>query len=373
MTAYGFAAKVMMLCLFSPLWTAIGVADAGSPRVAIIPLANYTNSLKAQERITNLLYAGLEKLGYDLVDKETLRSGMRARRLRMIGEVDSIGADQIAAETGAEILLTGSVDMYLEQDNPEVSIGLRAYNCKTYKVVWVDCLSTTGDDQAGLFGIGRVKDAESLAARAVAMLLKRMPVLSEQVITSRKKLSKNDVRLAQEGKVAVVRFDNSTDFANADAVVTDAMILELFRRGFDVVEPGELSQLRSRLGIDFQGAISDTALTVLRKEHSVVMVITGVVTKFFPNRGASIDAVPEIEMTIRTIDPIGGDIASSLSIERDGSATETIFGSGRVSATGEVARQALSENWEKLIAGWFGRRTAAAGNSNLDGVQNAKQ
>ncbi len=158
-------------------------------------------------------------------------------------------------QTGAEILITGSVDLYLEQVNPEVSISLRAYDCRTHKMIWIDCLSTTGEDQAGLFGIGRLTDLEQLTNKAVKTVLKRMPRFSEQEHKPVRKPSKNDLRLIQQGRIAIVRFDNSTDVPNADAVVTNAMIQEAWQRGFDVVEPGELSRIRTRLASDFQGGI----------------------------------------------------------------------------------------------------------------------
>ncbi len=340
--------------------------------MAIIPLANYTNSLKAHDQVTKLLRENLVEMGFDLVDNDSLRAGMRANRLRLVGEVDSAGAEQIASQTGAEILITGSVDLYLEQVNPEVSISLRAYDCRKHKMIWIDCLSTTGEDQAGLFGIGRLTDLEQLTNKAVKTVLKRMPRFSEQEHKPVRKPSKNDLRLIQQGKIAIVRFDNSTDVPNADAVVTNAMIQEAWQRGYDVVEPGELSRIRTRLASDFQGGIDDSALAILRDEFNVAIVVTGMVTRFLPNRGASVEAVPEIELTIRSIDPADGEVRSSLSMERDGAALETVFGYGRESAIGEVARQALKNGWDELITGWF-KKMPAVSKSTLDGDQNAEK
>ena len=97
-------------------------ANDDLPKIAIVPLANYSNSLKAHDLVTSLLRESLSDMGYDLVDNDSLRAGMRATRLRLVGEIDSAGSDQIAEQTGAEILMTGSLDIYLEQVNPEVSL-----------------------------------------------------------------------------------------------------------------------------------------------------------------------------------------------------------------------------------------------------------
>ena len=347
-------------------------ANDDLPRIAIVPLANYSNSLKAHDLVTSLLRESLSDMGYDLVDNDSLRAGMRATRLRLVGEIDSAGSDQIAEQTGAEILMTGSLDIYLEQVNPEVSVSFRAYDCSTHRVIWAGCISTTGEDQAGLFGVGRLTNIQELTAKVVKTLIAKMPELSEQGRKPKHKPTKNDLKLMQEGRIAIVRFDNSTDVPNADAVVTNAMIEEAWQRGYDVVEPGELSRIRARLAADFQGGTSDSALAILRDEYGVAIVVTGTVTRFLPNRGVSIEAVPEIEFTIRSINPNSGEVMSSLSIERDGSARETIFGAGRVSAIGEVARQALRDSWDELIAGWFAK-TPAALQTDTDGDQNAKR
>lgn len=365
-------AILMMFCLFGPLSSTNAEANNDRPRIAIIPLANHTNSLKAHEFVTRLLRENLITMGHDIIDSDSLRAGMRATRLRLVGEVDSVGADQIAVQTGAEILVTGSLDIYLEQTNPEVSVSFRAYDCRTHRIVWSDCHSTTAEDQSGLFGVGRVTDINDLAAKVVKALLGKMPASSEQGRKPKHKPTKNDLKLMQAGRVAIVRFDNSTDVPNADAVATNAMIQEAWSRGYDVVEPGELSRIRARLAADFQGGISNSALAILRDEFGVAIVVTGTVTRFLPNRGASIEAVPEIEFTMRTINPGNGEVVSSLSIERDGSARETVFGAGRVSAIGEVARQAVKDNWDELIAGWYAKNPAAL-QSDITGDQNAKR
>ncbi len=104
----------------------------------------------------------------------------------------------------------------------------------------------------------------------------------------------------------------------------------------------------------------------------MAVVVTGMVTRFLPNRGASVEAVPEIEFTIRSIDPADGEVRSSLSMERDGAARETVFGYGRESAIGEVARQALKNGWDELITGWF-KKMPAVSKSTMDGDQNAEK
>ena len=370
--AVSLMAKAMMFCLFGLLSVALGADKVELPRVAIIQLANHTINLKVQDKIAILLRESLDEMGYDIVHMDSLRAGMRANRLRLVGEIDSAGTDQIVSQTGAEILLTGSVDIYLEQENPEVAISLRAYDCERHRIIWVDCESTTGEDQAGLFGVGRMTDIDKLTARVVETLLERMPTFGDTGKIQKHKPSKNDAEAISQGRIAIVQFDNSTEFAQADAVVTNAVMLEAWRRGYDIVEPGELSRIRTRLASDFQGGISDTALQILRDEFGVAMVVTGSVTSFLPNRGAAIESVPEIEFTMRTIDPAGGEIMSSLSIERDGAANETIFGSGRALAIGEVARQAVRGGWDELIAGWLKRKSASP-KTSIDGDQNAQR
>ncbi|MGB5105959.1 MAG: hypothetical protein WBP42_04505 [Candidatus Zixiibacteriota bacterium] len=360
----------MMFCLFG-LYSTAAARDEAKQKIAIIPFANYSNSQSAQDLITNAVRDGLEARGYQPVDKNLLRDKMRETRMRLIGEVDSVAAAQIAASSGSELLITGSIDLYLEQDNPEVSVGLRIYDCDKSALVWVDCLSATGEDYAGAFGVGRLTEIESIANSVVKKLIERIPDLARPLDDTEREMSKEDRRLAGLGKITVVRFDNSTEVLNADAVATSALMAELWQRGFELLEPGEISRVQMRLAVDIRGGITDDAMSILRSEQNVGLIATGTVTTFSPIRNAQTEAAPEIEMNVRLIDPVDGRVISSVSMDRNGSDSESLFGAGRVYSIGLVAQRSLHDGWKELVKGWIRQMDDSMTTTRTDGTSDS--
>lgn len=348
----GFSAlprKLMILCLLGLLSTATAVG-AALPRLALIPLANHSGSMQGARSIEAGLRVRLTAAGFELVAADTLRELMRGHRLRLIGECDSSSAALIAAATGAEVIVTGAIELYLEQENPEVAVNLRAYDCQGGKVVWLNRCALSGEGEAGLFGIGRISVAETLAEKVLdRLLMKNSAKLIAQRADAFKEPAGKDRALAARGRVAVIEMDNSCDFAGAGAVATGALLYELQRRGYRLLEPGELTRLQQKLGIDFQGGAVAPLPDVLADEFGVGTIVTGIVTGFLPARGIDGEVGPHIELTLRLIDARTGELAAAASVVHDGADTQTLFGLGRTYPIGELTLAAVHGAFNKLI------------------------
>lgn len=368
-----FAAKAMILCLFGLCSAVAENSNQPALRTALIPLSNYTASNTGLELVTKELRAQLSGQGYELADADSLRSQMRRQRLRLVGEVDSTSVVQIAADTHIDMLITGALDLFLDEDNPEVGVCLRVYDCHEKRIIWMDCEFAAGEDQAGLFGIGRITKVDELAREVVERLVDRMPSGSSRESLKQPAPTKSESQLASAGRMAVVAFDNSTSFPNADAVVTDLLRLELWRRGYNLLESGELSRLQSRLNVMILGGISDSALTVVREEFGVNAVVTGSVGAFSPSPNTQGDNVPNLEFSIRIIDPSSGEIVRSATAEHDGSEWETVFGMGRINSIGKLTERSLRITWTTLVDGWAGPTASVAAKSDSSGDTNARE
>lgn len=341
-------AKLMILCLLALLSTATAIA-ATLPRLALIPLANYSESMQGAKAIEASLRDRLTAAGFDLVAADTLRGLMRSHRLRLIGECDSSSAALIAAATGAEVILTGAIELYLEQENPEVAVNLRAYDCRDGGIVWLNRCALSGEGEAGAFGIGRISFVETLTSKVLDRLLKDAAKLIAQRSDAIEEPAKKDRALAARGRVAVVEIDNACDFAGAGAAATGALIYELHRRGYRLLEPGELTRLQQKLGINVQGGAVAPLPDVLAAELGVGTIVTGIVTEFLPSRGGDSEIGPHVELTLRMIDARTGELTAATSVVRDGADTETLFGIGRTYAIGELTLAAVHHACNKLI------------------------
>jgi len=338
----------MILCLLGLLSTATAVGTP-LPRLALIPLANNSESMQGAKAIEASLRDRLTAAGFELIDADTLRSLMRSHRLRLIGECDSSSAALIAESTGAEVILTGAIELFLEQENPEVAVNLRAYDCQYGRIIWLNRCALSGEGEAGLFGIGRINSVETLTDKVLDRLLKDAAKLIAQRTDAVKEPANKDRKLAARGRVAVVEIDNGCDFAGAGAVATGALIYELHRRGYRLLEPGELTHLQQKLGIDVQGGAVAPLPEVLATEMGVGTIITGIVTEFLPSRGGESEIGPHVELTLRMIDARTGELTAAATVVRDGADSETLFGIGRSYAIGELTLAAVHRAFNKLI------------------------
>ena len=359
-----------LLCLFS---TALGETSDRSLRLAMIPLANRSANNAALEHATSEIAKQVAGLGFQLVDKDSLRNQMRLTRMRLTGEIDSVSAEQIRSALQVDLVVTGALEMFAEQENPEVGICLRIYDCRSHRITWVGCEFATGEDFAGFFGVGRVTDIATLSSKIVERLVARMPSGFAESKRADRKPEKLDKPLIAAGQVAVIPFDNSSDVPNADGIATDLMLQELWQRGFELVEPGEISHLQSQLNVEIHGGIDAVALAALRERFTLATLVTGSITAFEPARSAVSDIVPQLEMSLRLTDPVTGSVVAAVSVEHNGSEGETLFGLGRINSIGKLQQRSLHSGWNELLKAGRDRAKAVAAKTDSNGVTNASR
>lgn len=330
---------VTILCLFSPLFVSVHASDSVGI-VVLVPLANLSTSQKGYEYVVNGLVDGLQVNGITIFDRDSLRSMMREVRLRLSGQLDSAGVQMLVKATGCRYFITGSVDVCLEQENPEVGVSLRVYDASLSRLVWLSNQYTTGEDMAGLFGIGRTNSLEAVAAEVVGKLIKEF----SESFPANQNDGKNKTGLS----FAVAEFDNATEFDNGGEVASNAAMLSLWRRGFPVLEPGELIRMRSQLGVDTDG-LTDSMLARLNKNFEIDYVVTGSVAEFEPVRNAQTNMMPRVEMTVRVISTLSGTVVAATPVSITGDYTETLFGAGANHSLGKTAYKAVDGAIKDLI------------------------
>ncbi len=352
--------KAMIVCLFGLGWMAVTSTAAAEVTAAFVPLANHAESIDAEQLAREVIVEEFKRQGVTFVDSDSLRNIMRSLRLRLIGAIDSASADLIASQTGAQLIITGAIDYYLEQENPEVCLSLQAYDCRSHRLIWAASEASTGEDHAGIFGLGRVRGAKELLSTSAAKLVDGAPDLNAPTIPPRQ-LKKRDRDLAALGRVAVFPIDNNTTTVSAGALATSALIQELWKRGYDVLPPGEVVALQARLTADLSVGAADTALAILRQEHAVAVAVTGIVTRFVGVRSSEAEIMPEIEISLRLVDPANGMVIASITLEKSGSDSETLFGAGRLLSVGKLTQHAVAAGWNDLVNQWKDRLRSAPG------------
>ncbi len=182
-----------MITLAAALW-ALGLAAcapspqayiaeplAGPMRIAVLPLANYSDSREAPERLGPMVAVALSQFrDIEVVESGRVEEALSKEPWLMIDRLPPDLVDTLGAEMGADAILLGAVLAYgLREDPegslPEVSLSLRLIEAPGGRVLWSAVHSRGGSDGETVFGLGRVTNLERLAADAVEEIMKTFP------------------------------------------------------------------------------------------------------------------------------------------------------------------------------------------------------
>jgi len=298
---------------------------------------------------------------------------MRARRIRMTGAIDAGSALQLRETLGVDLLLTGSIDFYSTTENPEVGLSLRLYDCIQQRLVWTISAVASGEDYAGLFGIGRITSAPILANRIVNGIFEQFPLRKDgtmSVSLQRVAANRTNAMVKAAARIAIVTFDNLSEQQRAGDIASVLLMSELWRQGYEVVEPGEVAATLAELRSLPRGKISEEEISRLKEELRVDLIVTGTIYRFVSGRGNSSESPPQIEMGLRLIDASDGKVLASVSSTRAGDDSEGPFGVSRYYSLGKLTQKSLENAWRKLLKQSEKRLTVAA-RSGVDGDQSS--
>jgi hypothetical protein len=321
-------------------------------KVGVIPFANFTGSNEAADSILPVINKQLAARNINLVPSDTLRSIMRARRIRITGSIDARSALQLREALGADLLLTGSIDFYSAIGNLEVGLSLRLYDCIKQRLVWAASVVASGEDYAGLFGIGRITSAPILTNRVVNEIFAQFPLGEDGMMSGSAQRTNNDRAdsIAKASvRIAIITFDNLTEQQRAGDIVSVLLLSELWRQGYEVVEPGDVAAALAELRSLPRGEISTEEISQLREKLLVDLVVTGTVYQFVPGRGGNSDLPPQVEMGLRLINAVDGRVLASVSSTRVGDDSEGPFGVGRFYSLGKLTQKGFVNAWQQLL------------------------
>ena|GEM_PF-1473723 len=329
-------------------------------KVGVIPFANFTGSNEAADSVLPLINKQLAARNVELIPRDSLRSIMRARRIRMTGAIDARNGLQLRETLGVDLLLTGSIDFYSTLENPEVGLSLRLYDCVQQRLVWTISVAASGEDYAGLFGIGRITSAPILAERVVNKIFDQFP-LGRDGTTANLPLHvtinpTDSVRRAFT-RIAIVTLDNFAEQQRSGDIASVLLLSELWRQGHEVVEPGEVATTLAELRSIPRGEISAEEISRLRKKLQVDLIVTGTIYRFVPGSGRSSESSPQVEMGLRLINAADGKVLASVSSTRVGDDSEGAFGVGRCYSLGKLTQKSFVNAWQQLLIQSEKRRT----------------
>jgi TolB-like protein len=318
---------------------------ATRPKVGVIPFVNFTGSNEAADTLLPLINRQLAARNIELVSRDSLRSIMRARRIRLTGAIDAGSALQLRETLGVNLLLTGSIDFYSTEDNLEIGLSLRLYDCVQQRLIWTNSVAARGEDYAGLFGLGRITSASVLANRVVDKIFAKFPFSKDGALFT----NRVDYATKAGAKIAIVTLDNLTEQQRSGDIASVLLLSELWRQGYEVIEPGEVAATLVELRSLPRGQVSVEEISRLREKLQVDLIVTGTIFRFIPGSGRNSDSPPQVEMGLRLISAADGKVLASVSSTRVGDDSEGPFGIGRCYSLGKLTQKSLVNAWKQLL------------------------
>lgn len=311
------------------------------PSIAVLPLVNFSGDGTAVEVFTPLIAQELSRQGIDVSDPGLTRETLRRYRIRAVGSIDREGADAITRELGVGYLLTGSIDLFVTGDVPEVGVSLRVVDAMTLQVVWARSTGAASTDYGTVFGLGTVTTVHELAQRVTEEALQGLNGDLDQNFAWELPLADDSPRLA------VVTFDDLEPASHGGRVVSAHLLSQLVKRGYFVVEPGVANEFYLTYERIPRGGIDYELLGVLRDSLQIAAVVTGMVEPFDLGSPNAVESYPEIGISGRIINATTGQIRRSADIARDGS-HEIVFGLGCTRSGAKLIRAACGALLDKL-------------------------
>jgi hypothetical protein len=301
--------------------------------VAVLLFSNYTGTNRAVEAVMPRVYWELDLRGADYRSHSEIRPVLRRHRIRALGGITEKDAQAIRSETGAGLLLLGTIDIFQPDDILEVGVSARVIAIDDMEVLAAQSVAATNEDFAGLYGFGRIESPEELAARVVEQLFDELEHSLAPPIEP----------YPRPARVAIVPFDDFTDRAHAGDVVSGILASELANRGYRVVEPGAVRGLAFEKQRVLRGGIDHPMLAILVSELDADFVVTGEVATFRAARGSADFAAPTIEFGARLVDAQERQLVLSYDRVRDGRDGEIILGMGQTYSLGRLTRASIAK------------------------------
>ncbi|GJM43847.1 MAG: hypothetical protein DHS20C21_06890 [Gemmatimonadota bacterium] len=318
-----------------------GVAQGGpAARTAVLLFSNFSGTSRAPATVMPLVYRELEARGVPHLSHITLRPILRQHRIRTVRGITGPEANLLREGSQVELLLLGSCDVFLDAENPEVAISARLVDTETMRVVSAQSVAATGEDDAGLFSVGRITSLDELAGRVVARLVDDLELSFQR--------PQRDPSEAPLPTVAIVPLDNTSKARGAGEVVSSQLLSELLTRGFEVIEPGRVNDLFLRNGRVLRGGVDREMLARMSEAFGMDFVVTGEVETFRVGRGELETAAPSFAFGARLI-AADGTLRMSHDEARDGRDSEHLFGLGRRRSLGELSRDSLKRLVRRIV------------------------
>ena len=148
-------------------------------RIAVMPLKNKSEFQGAGIIATHMFIVELlNNPKFEPVEYGEIKKLCLEFRIRSKGELEYRNIESLSKALGTYGILLGSVDEYSEGTRsssiPKIGVSARLLDARKNKILWYNSLQLSGEGDTVAFGLGRIRQVDKLAYKAVSELVRRM-------------------------------------------------------------------------------------------------------------------------------------------------------------------------------------------------------
>lgn len=293
-----------------------------------MPLYNLSGRSNAIRETSEKIGTILDSFGIQYKRSSDIRPILRKYRIRSSGSLKAEDIDQLRTELNVKYLMLGSVNIYEDRANPELSVSLRIINTETYMIESAVSKSASGRDFEGLFGLGVISVLDELSDK---LLFESLNELFSDLEAHESE---------QKPSAVIIPFDNTTDFRNAGFILTNIFLTSLANDGYKVLEPGIVTEYMLRNRKILYGGIDYPTLDMLNAKHDIDLIVTGSIEFYQPSRGNNF---PKAEIGTRVLDAKNAKIIFMYNNSVNGADSEALFGVGKKYSVGTIMKEYIND------------------------------
>jgi TolB-like protein len=300
-------------------------------RVALLPFDNLSDNKNALRQVMPALVRHLEKRGIEVVDEDKLNEYLCEERVRATGYVSKELAQKIRTKFKVKAILAGSIISYYTEEYPRFGILARLIDSSDASILWADYASATGEDYTTVLGLGKLRTIFSLIPR----------VMDELFVSFNYNVLERPVDIGTARRIAVMPFQNNSNFRNAGVIAMYMFIIELLKNdNFEPIEYGNIRNTIISLKIRNRGDLDHSKISALSERLGARGIVVGVVDSF--SNGETDSSHPKVAITARLLDGRNNKIIWYNSHELSGEENIIALDWGRIRSVHGVAKQVVS-------------------------------
>jgi TolB-like protein len=318
----------------------MGGDSLSRPTVIVLPFRNLGIDPDAKAQVTSLVYKELERTIFQPVASEAVLNSLRSNRIRETSQLTTAAAQTLAKELGTPWILLGSIDFYDEKEKIEVGFSARLLNVGSGEIVWAETRYSTGNEHAGLLGLGAITSVQRLAAIELGELFKS---LRKMTIQNPNFFRNPDLGDTSRPGVVLIPFDNAGNDPLTNQIFDNIMLATMIKRGLRVIEPGIVGEALLTLESSPNGQIDRGTLDTLAATFNADYFFTGYLSKCQNLTRSDIEAIPEVEIEARLVEPLAGKVIWARRVEHSGRDYTKIFHLGTIYSPGKLLQRTAEE------------------------------